>query len=106
MGHVVNTHMVDVSPEHLAPQRAVLRGKAGGFGRDFGGRVESWRGEGGEAANDRAVVKACPGGEEAGKVHAAGADSRAGGGCEAAGGFAHWHARFWGSGGELKGRRG
>ena len=31
-----------------------------GVGRDFGGRVESWRGEGGEAAHDQAVVKACP----------------------------------------------
>ena len=31
----------------------------GGFGRDFGGRVESWRGEGGDAADAGAVVGSC-----------------------------------------------
>ena len=46
MGHVVNTHMVDVSPEHLAPQRAVLRGKAGGLGEilEVGWRVGGEKG--------------------------------------------------------------
>ena len=53
--------------------------------------MESWRGEGGEAANDRAVVTACPQNNEGGRMgrrkerSAAGPirDKRAGG-CEAA----------------------
>ena len=50
-----------------------MRGRAGGcelggFGRDFGGRVESWRGEGGEAADAGAIVKACPQKNEGGRM--------------------------------------
>ena len=91
-------------------ERAVLLGLV----RPRVGELEPQVGEGGEAANDRAVIKARLQQNE-GKTSweraerrersAAGADSRALGGRVAPVGLRspRFWARFWGSGGELEG---
>ena len=58
---------VTVGSEDQVSQRAGGC-EPGGFGRDLGGRVESWRGEGGEATDAGAVVKACPQKNEGGRM--------------------------------------